>query len=128
MKFAELTQDIIGSAIDVLKELRPGLDEKVYENALIVELRYRGHRVEQQRQFDVFYRGHLVGKFVPDIIVDERVIVDPKVVKAFNQTHRAQMVGYLKITRLEVALLLNFKYAKLSCKRFIQTGEEDSPD
>ena len=128
MKFSEVTRDVIGSAIDVLKELSPGLDEKVYENALIIELRHRGHVIEQQRQFNVFYRGQLVGRLVPDLIVDQRVIVDPKVVVAFNQTHVAQMLGYLNITQLEVALLLNFKKAKLSCKRVVRTNPEEDPE
>ena len=126
MKHKELTQAIIGAAIAVLKELKPGLDEKLYENALVIELRHRSHTVEQQRQYPVTYRGQLIGKLVPDLIVDDRVIVDPKVVTAFNETHIAQMVGYLNITGLEVALLLNFKEAKLSCKRVVRGGPEEA--
>ena len=73
-------------------------------------------------------RGQLIGKLVPDLIVDDRVIVDPKVVTAFNETHIAQMLGYLNITGLEVALLLNFKEAKLSCKRVVRGGPEEAGD
>ncbi len=73
MKHKELTQAIIGAAIAVLKELKPGLDEKLYENALVIELRHRGHTVEQQRQYPVTYRGQLIGKLVPDLIVDDLV-------------------------------------------------------
>jgi GxxExxY protein len=128
MKHKELTQAIIGAAIAVLKELKPGLDEKLYENALVIELRHGGHTVEQQRQYAVTYRGQLIGKLVPDLIVDDRVIVDPKVVTAFNETHIAQMLGYLNITGLEVALLLNFKEAKLSCKRVVRGRPEEAGD
>src|SRR5579884_1227948 len=115
-----ITQDIIGAAMAVLNELKPGLDEKLYENALVIELRARGHTVEQQRQFPVYYRGQLVGKLIPDLIVDGLVIADPKVVSAFNDTHAAQMVGYLNITDLRLALLLNFKYARLQWKRLVR--------
>ncbi len=121
----ELSHDIIGAAMKVLNSLRPGLDEKIYENALVIELRKRGHRVEQQRQFRVFYEGQEVGNLVPDLIVDEAVIADPKVVTAFNETHLAQMIGYLAITGLELALLLNFKQAKLEWKRVVRTGPLD---
>ncbi|HEU0011786.1 MAG TPA: GxxExxY protein [Verrucomicrobiae bacterium] len=123
MKHEELTGDIIGAAMAVLNELKPGLDEKLYENALVIELVARGHTVEQQREYPVHYRGQFIGKLVPDLIVDGKVIVDPKVVTAFNDTHIAQMLGYLNISGLEVALLLNFKEAKLAWKRVVSGHE-----
>jgi len=113
----ELSHDIIGAAMKVLNTLKPGLDEKLYENALVIELRKRGHKVDQQKQFPVFYDAQEIGKLIPDLIVDGAVIVDPKVVTAFNETHIAQMIGYLAITGLRLALLLNFKNAKLEVKR-----------
>ena len=116
----ELSQSIIGAAMKVLNSLRPGLDEKLYENALVIELRKRGHRVEQQRQFPVHYDGQLIGTLIPDLMVDELVIVDPKVVTAFNDTHLAQMLGYLNITQLNLALLINFKHAKHDWKRVVR--------
>ena len=70
MKHEELTHEIIGAAMAVLNELKPGLDEKVYENALIIELQERAHGVDQQRQYPVLYHGHLIGKLIPDVIVD----------------------------------------------------------
>ena len=117
MLHKEITEVIIGAAMAVLNELKPGLDEKLYENALVIELQARGHSVEQQREYPVHYRGHFIGKPIPDLIVDGKVIADPKVVSDFNETHIAQMLGYLNITGLEVALLLNFKNAKLEWKR-----------
>ena len=120
MKHEELTHDIIGAAMAVLNELKPGLDEKLYENALAIELKARGHAVEQQRRFPVHYRGQFVGELVPDLIIDDLVIADPKVATAFSDTHLAQMVGYLNITGKEVALLLNFKSAKLDYKRVVR--------
>ena len=124
MKHEGITRDIIGAAMAVLNELKPGLDEKLYENALVIELVARGHKVEQQQEFPVHYRGHFIGKLVPDLIVDGLVIADPKIASAFTDTHIAQMLGYLNITGLEVALLLNFKESKLDWKRVVRTQPE----
>ena len=123
----ELSAAIIGAAMNVLNGLRPGLDEKIYENSLVLELIAQGHQVEQQRRFPVHYRDHLVGTLIPDILVDEKVIVDPKVVEAFTDDHIAQMLGYLAISELELALLLNFKFAKLRWKRVVRSRSTDEP-
>jgi GxxExxY protein len=104
----------------VLNALKPGLSEKAYENALVVELRKRGHLIEQQRRFEVFYDGVLVDILVPDLLVDGVCVVDPKVVCEFNDTHIAQMLGYLAITRFKLAILLNFKHADLRYKRVVK--------
>jgi GxxExxY protein len=125
----ELSRSIIGAAMKVLNELKPGLDEKLYERALVLELLARGHQVESQKQFEVLYRGQSIGWLVPDMIVDGLVIVDPKVAAGFHETHIAQMLGYLAITRLDLALLLNFKYAKLQWKRVVKervSSEEEA--
>ena len=124
----ELSCKIIGAGMEVLNELKPGLDEKLYERAMIIELKRRGHDVSIQTSFPVYYRGELIGNLVPDLIVDHAVIVDPKVV---TETHVAQMVGYLNITGLDLALLINFKNARLDWKRVLRPqapGEHDLPD
>jgi GxxExxY protein len=128
MLHEKITQDIIGAAMAVLNELKPGLDEKLYENALIIELQERGHSIEPQREYPVHYHGHFIGKLIPDLIVDGKVIADPKVVTTFNETHVAQMLGYLNITGLEVALLLNFKNAKLEWKRVVNERKGKTAD
>ncbi len=116
----ELSESILGAAMKVLNTLRPGLSEKAYENALVIELRKSGHSVEQQKRFEVIYEGQIVDTLVPDLVVDELVIIDPKVVEDFNTTHVAQMIGYLAITQLRLAILLNFKHADLRWKRVIR--------
>lgn len=121
----ELSGSIIGAAMAVLNELRPGLDEKIYERALVLELLSRGHKVDQQKRFEVHYRDHLVGTLIPDMVVDELVITDPKVVTAFGDSEEAQMIGYLNITGLQLALLLNFKYAKLQWKRIVLESQRN---
>ena len=134
MIHSELSEKIIGAAMRVLNELKPGLDEKIYENALVLELAELGLSVEQQRRFDVHYKGQSVGLLVPDLIVDGKVIVDAKVVTAFNESHIAQMIGYLAITGMdlglligylaitgmELGLIINFKNAKLEWKRVVR--------
>jgi GxxExxY protein len=125
VKHGDITKSIIGAAMAVLNELKPGLDEKLYENALVIELVARGHTVEQQCEFPVHYHGQFIGKLVPDLIVDGKVIADPKVVSAFNDTHIAQMIGYLNITGLEVALLLNFKESTLTWKRVVRGNQDE---
>jgi len=117
METNELTEMIIGAAHKVLFALKPGLDEKLYERALVIELTKQGLRCDVQREFIVRYAGHHIGSLIPDLIVNDLVIVDPKVVTAFNDSHLAQMLGYLNITGLKTALLLNFKYASLQIKR-----------
>lgn len=122
----ELSGKIINAAMFVLNELKPGLDEKIYENALSIELRERGHHVEQQNRFPVYFRNTEVGILVPDMIVDNLVIVDPKVVLAFNENHMAQMTGYLAISKLQLAMLLNFKLSKLQWKRVVRSESATS--
>ena len=78
-----------------------------------------------QRSFPVSYRGKLIGNLIPDLIVDNAVIVDPKVVPCFTETHIAQMIGYLNITGLDLALLINFKNARLEWKRVLRSQERE---
>src|SRR5436190_3971111 len=125
----QLSGAIIGIAMEVLNELKPGLDEVLYERAMAIELRRRGHEVYVQQSYPVFYRSELIGTLIPDLIVDHSIIVDSKVVSAFTETHVAQMIGYLNITGLELALLVNFKNARLDWKRVVkQSPSADVPD
>jgi GxxExxY protein len=127
MLHEELSGKIIGAAMEVLNELKPGLDEKLYERAMIIELKHRGHVVSVQSSFPVSYRGELIGNLIPDLIVDNAVIVDPKVVSCFTETHVAQMIG-LNITGLQLAILINFKNARLEWKRVLRSQEPDKTD
>lgn len=116
---AELTSKIVGAAMKIMNSLGPGLSEKCYENALVIELRTCGHRVDQQHRFPVKYEGHLVGTLIPDLLVDELVIVDPKVVDGIGNEHIAQMLTYLSVSELDLALLINFRRARLEWKRVV---------
>lgn len=121
MLHEELTHRIIGAGMEVLSQSKPGMNEKHYERALVVELKLRGLNLNQQKQFPVFYRGHEIGILISAPIVEKKVIADPKVASAFNESHIAQMLGYLAIANLEVALLLKFKESKLKWQRVVRT-------
>ena len=110
---------IVGCAIEVIKELGHGLHEKPYENALVVEFGRRNIVVQQQRRFDVLYKGVKVAEFVPDLIAFNEVVVDTKVIDRITDHERGQMLNYLRITRLRVGVILNFKNAKLEWERIV---------
>ena len=115
----EETHAIIGCAFEVLNGLGHGLNEKCYENALVVEFRLRGTRFNQQRQFEVLYKQERVGLFVPDLIAFDQVIVDTKVIDRITDIERGQMLNYLRIARLRVGLILNFKHPRLEWERIV---------
>ncbi len=106
----EVTQAIIGAAIEVHRHLGPGLLESVYEAALAYELASHGLGVERQRPVPIAYKGLKFDEgFRLDLLVAERVIVELKTVDAILPVHEAQLLSYLKLTRLKVGLLINFK-------------------
>ena len=114
-----ITQKIIGCIHQVSNALGPGFLEKVYENALAVELRQIDLQVVQQHRIEVRYRDVLVGDFVADLLVEECVIVEIKAVKALDNVHTAQCLNYLKATGLHVSLLVNFGAPKAAVKRVV---------
>jgi len=107
-KHEELTKEIINAAYAVHNTLGYGFLERVYHNALILELEYRQIAVERQKKLVVCYRNESVGEFVPDIIVDGKVIVEVKSAENPVPAFEAQLLNYLKATNLEVGLLINF--------------------
>jgi GxxExxY protein len=113
------TEQIIGFAFEVLNEIGHGLHEKIYENALTVLFRQNGVAFDQQRRFPVLFRSEQVGEFVPDLIAFGSVIVDTKVIGRITDLERGQMLNYLRITKLRVGLILNFKKPKLEFERVV---------
>ncbi|MEM6656237.1 MAG: GxxExxY protein [Planctomycetota bacterium] len=113
----ELTETIIGAAFRVQNSLGVGFLEKVYENALARELAKTGLGVEQQKPTKVWYDDAVVGEYVADLVVDSRVIVELKAVKALDNIHVAQCLNYLRATGLGLGLLLNFGSPRVEVKR-----------
>ncbi len=110
---------IVGCAIEVLNALGHGLVEKPYENALAVEFALRKIPVHQQRSFNVLYKGHNVGLFIPDLIAFDSVVIDTKVIDRIANHERGLMLNYLRITNLRLGVILNFKQPKLEWERIV---------
>lgn len=104
----ELTKSIIGIYYDVYNELGYGFLEKVYHNAMIIELKKRGFEIENQKKINVFYKKEIVGEYIPDIIVNNKVILELKTVEYLLDIHENQILNYLKATDCEVGIVLNF--------------------
>jgi GxxExxY protein len=115
----EETQRIIGHAFNVLNEVGHGLNEKIYEISLTVAFKQDAITFDQQRNFPVLFRGEQVGLFIPDLIAFGSVIIDAKVIDRITDHERGQMLNYLKITKLRVGLILNFKHARLEWDRIV---------
>lgn len=115
----ELTYNINGAIFEVNRELGVGFLEKVYENALLLELRKRGLEAESQVPVKVKYKGTEVGEYYADMIVENQVIVELKSVDSLQKIHEAQLLNYLKATGYKVGLLVNFKHPKAEIKRFV---------
>lgn len=107
-KHSELTEKIIQAFYDVYNELGYGFLEKVYENALFIELISNGLNVEKQKPIKVYYDGHQVGDYYADLIVNDLVIVELKTTESLCKEHEFQLINYLKATDIEVGILLNF--------------------
>jgi GxxExxY protein len=115
----DLTYQINGAIFEVSRILGAGFLEKVYEKALLIELRERGLKAESQTPIMVSYKGQSVGEYFADILVCDNVIIELKCVENFSKLHEAQILNYLKATGLQVGLLVNFKYPKAEIKRMV---------
>ncbi|MBW6511628.1 MAG: GxxExxY protein [Desulfuromonadaceae bacterium] len=121
MKHEQITSSVIGCAFEVINELGAGFLESVYEKALLLVLRQKGLAAITQHPVKVMFRNECVGDFYADIIVEGKVIVELKAVKAIAPEHQAQIVNYLNATGFEVGLLINFGCQKLEYKRFTRS-------
>lgn len=119
LELDQLTEKIIGGVFQVSNALGSGFLEKVYENALALELRQLGLLLSQQHRIEVRYKDTVVGDFVADLLVEERVIIEVKAVRALDDMHTAQCLNYLKATGLQVCLLVNFGSPKAVVKRVV---------
>ena len=110
---------IVNCAFEVLNTLGCGLLEKPYENALCVEFMLRKIPYEQQKHFDVMYKGHKVGDYIPDLLAFNRIVIDTKTIDRITNVERGQVLNYLKITGYRVGLILNFKHPRLEWERLV---------
>lgn len=117
--FKDETHRILGCAMTVLNALGHGFLEKVYENALVVELKALDIPFLQQPRYGVAYKGVSVGEYIPDLVIFDKVVVDLKTIESITGRERSQMLNYLKATGLRVGLLLNFAKPKLEWDRTV---------
>jgi GxxExxY protein len=119
MEINDVTYAINGAVFEVNRVLGPGFLEKVYENALLVELIGRGLKAKSQVPIRIYYKERIVGEYVADMLVEEKVIVELKTVEELNRVHEAQLLNYLKATGIRVGLLVNFRHPKAEIKRMV---------
>ena len=128
MTYAQLSSSIIGAAIEVHRELGPGLLEGIYERCLILVLKEKGLFVEQQVSVPIHFRGQFLGSNLRlDLIVDKRVIIEVKAVEFVHESHIAQTLTYLKMTGCKLGLVLNFgqRYLKEVIERVVNGLDEE---
>ena len=118
MKHEDLTEKIIGVFYTVYNELGHGFLESVYEQAMAIALREAGFHVVQQAPISVHFRGQTIGEFRADLLIEDKVIVELKAARAIEKAHEAQVMNYLRATKIEVGLLMNFG-PRPEFKRFI---------
>ena len=117
MKHQDLTAKIIESAYKVHNKLGFGFLESVYQNALLIELEKAGLKAKKEAPVKVFYEERIVGDYIADIIVEDKVILELKSIKDLHPAHEAQLTNYLKATGVEVGLLINFGSDRVDVKR-----------
>ncbi len=119
-----ISERVIGCAYAVGNELGPGFLEAVYENALSHELTREGLQIERQKALNVTYKGQVVGKYVADILVEDRLLLELKAVSRLVPEHKAQVINYLKAIGVNVALLINFGTPRPEIKRIVWKHNE----
>lgn len=115
----DLTYRVVGCGMAVLNELGHGLREKTYERALCAEFRHQGLAFQQQHSYPVFYHGEQIDDCIPDLEVENRLIVEIKTVDRIVDEHMGQVLNYLRITGHEAGVPLNFKHPKLEWKKIV---------
>ena len=119
MELNDITYAINGAIFEVNRVLGAGFLEKVYERALIIELRERGLKAESQTPIVVRYKDQIVGEYYADVVVEDKIILELKAVDQLQKVHEAQLLNYLKATGFNIGLLINFKHPKAEIKRFV---------
>ncbi|MBN1795872.1 MAG: GxxExxY protein [Sedimentisphaerales bacterium] len=125
---SEITREIIGAAMEVHRTLGSGFLESVYEEALAIEFNLRKVQYERQKNINVIYKGLLAKQFICDFLVDHKVLVELKAIKAITGVEEAQLLNYLKATGLELGLLINFGEQSLKYKRLVLQRRSKTAD
>ena len=119
MIYKELCYKIVGCCMEVHTQLGAGLLEQCYHNALYFELKNQGHNVGYNSPFNVEYKGNRVGEYYADLVVNNKIIIELKSVKALSPAHSAQLINYLHISKCRLGLLVNFQNSQLEWRRLV---------
>lgn len=127
MEYEHITREIIGAAYKVFKTFGFGFLESVYKKAMIIELKRKGLKVEEEKPLKVYYEDQVVGDFFIDLFVQDEIVVELKSIQSIAKEHEVQLVNYLNGVRKEVGLLINFGLSGVQVKRKYRTPhlEED---
>ncbi len=117
--YSELSYDIVGCAFDVFNELGPGHQEKNYQKAMSLSLANKEIHFKEQVYFPLYFKDKIIGKSFLDFLVDEKIIVELKKDNYFSKTHIEQVLHYLKMSNLQLAILINFTTEGVKSKRVV---------
>ena len=123
LAFKELSHQVLGSVFSVHNILGPGLLESAYEGALVIEFQRAGIAHTRQKVYPLFYKGELAGAYIADLVVDNKIILELKSVRQLTATMEAQLINYLRLSKVPVGYLINFRNTKVEWRRFIVTGD-----
>ncbi|WP_319559791.1 GxxExxY protein [Marispirochaeta sp.] len=121
METDQITEIIIGASFEVMNELGAGFLEKVYENALLAELKEHNVFTEHQKEICVWYKNNIVGTYIADLVVENSVIIELKAVSKLDPIHSAQLINYLRASHFETGLLINFGNPRIEIRRLFNT-------
>ena len=128
MEINEVTYKVNGAVFEVNRILGPGFLKRVYENALLIELRSMGLKANNQVPINVYYKDKVVGQYTADILVEKKVILELKTVERLDKIHEAQLLNYLRATGIKIGILVNFKHTRAEIKRMVLDFPENSDD
>ena len=120
--FKELSHQVLGAVFSVHNILGPGLVESAYHGALVIEFRRRGIPFSTEKIYPLYYKGELAGGYIADLVVADKIILELKSVRQFTGAMEAQLINYLRLSKVPVGYLINFRNAKVEWRRLIVTG------
>jgi GxxExxY protein len=121
--FKDLSHQVLGAVFSVHNILGPGLVESAYEQSLVIELQHRDIPVSRQKVFPLYYKGELAGAYIADLVVADSIILELKSVRQLTSVMEAQLINYLRLSKIPLGYLINFRNTKVQWRRFVVTGE-----
>src|SRR5437667_8238610 len=128
LPYSELTRNILGWCFEVMKELGPGFQERVYKNALLIVMKQKRLQVEVEKPFEVIFRDKVIGRYSADLVVEKTVIIELKCCECLIREHQAQLFNYLRVSELPIGLLINFRCRKLEYQRLHRLEEFEAEE